>query len=428
MSPDLEWRIGEETEQDSDANTSTPRRSRHSWIAIVVIFGLGMGMVYYTLPGSTQGSLPNPWPTPTLRLTQPPTPTPPPMPAELYAVIDHEAHALAAGDTATLTALHASQDSSITEWERTYAQAWGKPRDNQPLYTIINYNVNAATAWADIRQFRQGRWFRQTRFYNQSDDSWQRSNAAAAFWSGQTATLDTPHFHLSYSSEDQEFAQLWGDQLEFFLSSLCADFGCADAPPTYTFRATATGFGGFTTLTTGPSISYDRRTIYTPSPRIAGQYEDFPLPEDLGLNLVYVLALATAHRTTYDQPMSYHGHDPLLWALSWWAASRAVGRSPANLPHPWVPQFNAAQAQSPLTLDLLWSSSGDNETPPVYGLAYQTVLFIEQEYGASALAHFLKGMRNALSFSDIVENGLGVPYAEFEQKWQAWLKRDVTSP
>jgi len=79
MSPDIEWHVGEEAEQETIAAASSPRRSRRSWIAvlIVVVLGAGLGMAYRSIPE------PAPRPTPTPSPTPQPTPTPPAMPAKL---------------------------------------------------------------------------------------------------------------------------------------------------------------------------------------------------------------------------------------------------------------------------------------------------------------------------------------------------------
>jgi hypothetical protein len=34
----------------------------------------------------------------------------------------------------------------------------------------------------------------------------------------------------------------------------------------------------------------------------------------------------------------------------------------------------------------------------------------------------LKALGTAQSLADVIENGLGVPFSEFDQKWQAWIK------
>ena len=48
LSPDIHWHIGEDDEQETIATATSPRRSRRSWIAIVIIvmLGAGLGMAY----------------------------------------------------------------------------------------------------------------------------------------------------------------------------------------------------------------------------------------------------------------------------------------------------------------------------------------------------------------------------------------------
>jgi hypothetical protein len=41
--------------------------------------------------------------------------------------------------------------------------------------------------------------------------------------------------------------------------------------------------------------------------------------------------------------------------------------------------------------------------------------------GTLAMPKLLKALGTAQSFADVIENGLGVPFAEFDQKWQAWI-------
>jgi len=38
-----------------------------------------------------------------------------------------------------------------------------------------------------------------------------------------------------------------------------------------------------------------------------------------------------------------------------------------------------------------------------------------------AMPKLPKALGTAQSFADVIENDLGVPFAEFDQKWQAWI-------
>jgi hypothetical protein len=44
-----------------------------------------------------------------------------------------------------------------------------------------------------------------------------------------------------------------------------------------------------------------------------------------------------------------------------------------------------------------------------------------------AMPKLLKAPRTAQSFADLIEKRLGVPFAEFDQKWQAWINASAQS-
>src|SRR5512134_2112130 len=137
--PDIHWHVGEDKDQETIAHASSPRRSRRSWIVvlIVVVLGVGLGAMYRSIPE------PPPRPTPL------PSPTRPAVPAKLYASIDREAQALADGDVETVIALHEPQDAQMTERQRRNLKAWGRPTGDRSLYEIIDFNLRSQTkAWA----------------------------------------------------------------------------------------------------------------------------------------------------------------------------------------------------------------------------------------------------------------------------------------
>jgi hypothetical protein len=410
--PDIQWHVGDDAKQETIAKTTAPRRSQRGWVAIliVVVIGAVLGALYRSIPE------PAPQPIPTLSPTPAPTPTRPAIPARLYEVIDREAQALADGDVETYLALHAVQDSQTIVWLRDNFAAWGRPTDQRALYTIIDFNLRPQTkAWADVRQFRNGRWFRETRFYRWHEDRWLRSDPDFFFWSGQTKTLDTPHFHVIYFVEDQDFIQPITDQLEKAQGSLCAALGCDATPLTYTLKLDS-------------SIAYDwpffddGREIRFVSPRIFGVYEDdTPLGEESSLNWIWMMAWTSAYHLAHGQAPASVGErasDALLWAISYWATLRAAERPDIES----LPELKARLVAQPLPLETLWSVPTESYNPAIYDLAYATIYFIEQEYGAQSIPKLLKVLGTAQSLAEVIESGLGVPFSEFDQKWQAWIR------
>ena len=406
--PDLHWHIGEDADQETMTQTTSPRRSRRGWIAllIVVVAGVGLGVAYRSIPEPT----PHPMSTP------PSTPLPPVMPIPLSEAIDREARALADGDVDTILAMHMPEDQAWTERKRSTIEPWGYPSLNGPPYTIIAFNLPTPTrAWVDIRQFRSGRFFRETRFYRWNKDRWLRSEADPSFWSDQTETLNTPHFHVIYFIEDRNFVRPVVDQLEKARDSVCADLGCSVTPLTYTLNLN-------TSVTNGWPISDDGREIRFASPRIIGVYEDGSPLGDEGLNLIWALAYTTVQQVAYGQYPAVkdeRANLPLLWAIGDWAATRAAKRPDIN----WEQETEDELQKRPLPLETLWSNVTENNDQPVFHRAYATIQFIDQEYGAQSMPKLLKAFRTAQSFAEVIGKGLGVPFAEFDQKWLAWFQQ-----
>src|SRR5512139_3472080 len=96
MSPDIEWRVGEEADEETIVQITTRKRSR--WrkpIALTAAaLGIGLGALYVSIPEP-----PRPFATPT------PIATPLPLAPPLEQTIDRETRALSNGDMRTLMGL-----------------------------------------------------------------------------------------------------------------------------------------------------------------------------------------------------------------------------------------------------------------------------------------------------------------------------------
>ena len=406
MSPDIDWHVGEDDEHETVVTSTPAHRSRRRWwlLAMAVALGVSLGVVYRSLPELVPRPTPSPSPTPQ------PTRTYPAIPVKLYATIDREAQALADGDVESYFALQASRTRRNGFDDLS---AWGRPPDAEPLYTITNYNLRTPDkAWVDIRQFRNGRWFRVTRFYqfDAKEDRWLRSDPDPFFWSGQTAVLDTPHLHVIYAVEDRESIGSVTTQLENVHSRLCAYLGCPLTGITYTLKLDSG-------LNAGWPISDDGREIRFPSPHVMGIYEEANPIGLQGRNLAFLMASSIVQRITgrslFD-PGLQRAKDVMLSIMTWRAAEFAL-----DMPL----DTQIASFQNPLPLAELWQKP-DRSAPAEIDFreAYPVIYFTEQAYGAQSMPQLLKTLDTATSFTDLIERGLGVPFAEFDQKWQAWLK------
>jgi|GEM_PF-2046688 hypothetical protein len=455
MSPDIQWHVGEDKDQETIARASTPRRSRRSWIAIliVVILGAGLGMAYRSIPEpEPRPTLP---PTSALLSTLPPVgsaripslpPTVTPTFAGLKETIDREAQALADGDFDSLLALQLRQDQQAINRHYNGFSAWGRPVDDQPLYTIISYTLRTPTmAWADVRQFRNGRWFRETRFYQfkAGESRWLCSEVDPLHYEHLKETRDTLHFHTSYFVEDRDLAQTIIQALEEAYPQVCRDLGCTEAAATLTFTLQLNG-----TSSGGLWLSGDARELIFTAPSLTGIFEDNPLD---GNNLIWLITVAAVQRVYYDaasQSQWRVRYDAASQYAAWHWNGDADGHVVFNAIISWalqqresepnqIPALTAAlNPQELVPLSKLWGKAyvydQNNQVQPradrhiIYPEGGLVIRFIEQEYGAEAMPKLLQALGTAQSFADVIENGLGVPFAEFDQKWQAWVKRNIS--
>jgi len=304
-----------------------------------------------------------------------------------------------------------------TEARRQNFTAWGRPGDDRALYGIVDFELRTDSAWADIRQFREGRYFRETRFYFRKSDRWLRLTGPDIFqWSGPKERVQTPHFAVTYAIEDRDVISATLRQLEEDYQALCRDLGCASLEHELTFTLKMSAGEGPYAYPAGAGNS----EIRLPSPRVTGFFESGRV-YGWGNNITHwVLALEIGRRvyglrfdgaTDYDQPGS-----GLLWAVIFWAIDRID-----PLPAEFQRLLGDLKQKPLLSLETLWKIGEIDEPGLALAQLYHLVHFIEQEYGASAVTHLLGSIDSAKSLADAIENGLDVPFAEFDQKWQAWI-------
>ncbi|HTP08528.1 MAG TPA: hypothetical protein VMP08_09775 [Anaerolineae bacterium] len=413
MSPDIQWHVGEDQET---IHAPTPRRSRRSWIAIVivVILGAGLGVAYRSLPE------PAPRPTPTSLPTPQPTPTHLAVPAQLYATIDREAQALADGDLPTYFDLHVYEDVFWTQQFTTTFQAWQRPTDSRPLYSIIDFNLRGPNhAWADIRQFRNGRSFRETRFYVWDNDRWLRDDPDPFFWSGESETYYTPHLQVVYAVEDRELAQRVADQIEELSIPLCARLKCAALTSPLTQTISMNHY-----QLVGNGLSDDGQSSSMLSPRVTGIYEDahpYYLPGD---DLTYSISWVIAQRIAYGRAVNSLTKGAIIMnAIANWAGSsvnHTISRDQLRI------AWNKWLGSQSKPLESLWEIGVDDDWQTAHTEAFAMIYFINEQYGAAAVPNVLRNLGQAQSLADLIEKSLGVPFAEFDQKWQAWVKQNLS--
>ncbi len=423
MSPDIEWHVGEDTELETVVKTTRKpvARWRKLAIALAACLGVGVGVIYASIPEPVRPPTPTPLPTVT------PLPLPP-----LEPVIDREARSLSNGDMQAFMRLQDPKDYQRRQDALALYSVWGVPPDDNQFYSIVDAGtIGRDHAWADVIQYRDGQYFRETRFYRLSGINWLRTKPISdtEFW-GAEQTSTTDHFALTYHARDADQVQLVASQFERLYAQLCDEYHCDLTPiaqrkipivfsadsETPSGRGRNGGFGGFGALT-------------LPSPRLSGLYYTTLDMRELGSNdqlehyfndyllvpAMYSIALQP------NRGSGRRGAMPLIMAITRWELNRR-GVTPANsLPY----QTDLLSSTQSIDLESLWAVPFTNtRTSRAAMWTYSNALiqFIDEQYGAGTVIDFFGSLREAQSLSDAIDM-IGLPYNEFDAKWQAWLEQ-----
>jgi hypothetical protein len=424
MSPDIEWQVDSSSGQETIVKTSpppTPPRWRKIAIAVMICLGVGLGIVYRSIPEPS----PRPTSTPLPMSTPIPTPLPPPRVAD---TIDREARALAGGRMQDFMKM---QDATDPTWGRLQTEAfvtWGKSATG-PLYTIVETGtLPNDRVWADIVQFHDDQYFRETRFYQLRDHQWVRIApvADAVFW-GPEQTFQTAHFHVTYRAKDESLVAVVVQHWENFYQQVCDDLDCAESKSAPTSRFQMQFQPG--AFESNLDEQNNQLNLIFPSPRIAGlsapdlsasspRWEQ-PLEPVVYNKFIYFLARnSTGGLPAWPQEMT---SEEFLNAIVRWELIRVTGQpkrsllfQPAHLTDPALPNLELLWTWSPTytqhTVALMWT-----ETTAL-------IDFIDEQYGADKVIELLHVLGVAGSLPDAFDR-IGLPYPQFKQDWQAWLKQ-----
>jgi hypothetical protein len=407
--PNIEWHVNEDNREETIAVTTSTstRRWRVSLIALMIVLGASLGAMY----ASVKEPAPRPASTPSV------TSLPVPAPPSLIETIDREAQALADGDFETVLSLQDQPDDVWFEKQAINFHTWGRPPyDQSPLYYFIGLQPDPLPRdhiALDTLQYRNGAYFRETRFYQLINNQWKRTAPDPSFWSGQHKVEVTQHFTLTYPIEDGELIPILLGQLETAYDRVCVDLNCP-AGLTFSFS--------FSPMREPSSID----TINLPSLRIEGMYtsinwlprSDVQQPPSHGAaNLLTSDLIYRLSGIRDRSPADDHGWF-LIEAVMMWEFNRASGEP--DMLKLFSPQELSRDAPL-IKLESLWTLK--NESPDPYQVARSVIFFIEAKYGVEGVAKFLKATGPAKLWTQVIENSLGVNEIQFEQQWKDWLKQ-----
>ncbi len=462
MSPDIEWHVGDDADQETIAHTANARRpQRKLWL---VLSAIGLGVVL----GFVYRSIPEPPPKPITPAPVPATIAAPLLPLasaeSLDAAIERDARYLAAMKTRngiTFSPGTAQWPQAYADWYAALQNAyggWGPPA-YETLYTVFETGtLPSGIAWVKLGQFRHGDFYRQTRFYRPVNDRWSWTLPEASFWSGATATSMAGDggmigpITITYPIEDVAVASAVLDRFTRAYQNLCESLQCA--PPHERSREWTPGLG--LSITIRPLIAQpavqDRDgtvAIDLPSPRVVGYYEDANARGDPYVSMAYatlikpVVQLASGAYTRWETD---RGGALFLQAIATWKQARlgdelplmgmfyqptSLPPSSAHMPdgqliplsQRYVEKLHREQL---VPLVTLWDWPTDGQYfGPLEQVATQeaeaVVIYIEERYGQDGVVRLLNALGKAHSLEEAIEAALPVSFAEFDRQWSKWI-------
>jgi hypothetical protein len=424
MSPDIEWHVGEDAEQETIARVTSdrPSRWRKPIVLLVAVLGLGLGVI-------PESPAPIASPTPTATpLGKPVLPVP-----DLAETIDREARALASGDMQTFIGLLDPNEHAWRQDQISSFIPWGAPPSNDEFYRILaTGRIDAQYAWADVIQAREGKFFRETRVYRLLDSEWLRTPVSDPAWWGDNKTLTTRYFEITYAATDEEPIRLLADDLARQARETCRLFSCnfdgQPLPVHLIFRSDSPE--------ARPSVqrSESTFTVTLPSPRLAGYYAadmngvevqderwDQYFDRYLYFPLLYTATGGVQRWTQNRNGLMY------LYAIGFWDLEQRSRVTLKRWEFPYRPELVTDMLA--LSAEARWDWPADASEDGIQirlANASALVQFIDEAYGREMVLRFFHTLRFAQSLTHAIEM-LGVPYSEFEAKWLAWSSHNQTS-
>ena len=472
MSPDIEWHVGEDAEQETIARTSDPHPSRRGrWAVLIAIgLGVGLGLVYRSIPEPPAKPI-TPTPAPAVFQSPPPAQppsrplSPPPTPELLEAAIERDVLRLASLSNTNGVSFDPALSQSLpayADWYAALQNAYGRWGPITPLtpYKIFETGMlPSGVAWVKLGQFRNGDFFRHMRFYRWHDNQWVWTLPDPAFWQGSTASVVTGDagtigpIVVGHPIEDAPVIDAVFGRFTRAYQNLCESLKCP--PPIDATRLWTPGL----TLTLAVLPQQTEATVQErgnaslrielPSPRIVGYFEDPNGRGDPFTAMAYDTLIAPIVRLAsgdYARWETDRGGELFLQAIVTWKRARLSDNlflmglfyqptilppSSAQMPdgqliplnQRYVEQFRQEELVPPASL---WNWPADGHT---FGLlehvatreAEAVVIFIEERYGQDGVVRFLNSLGKAHSLQDAIEAALPVSFGEFNRQWTAWI-------
>jgi hypothetical protein len=147
--------------------------------------------------------------------------------AEIQALIDLEARAIANGDRELYLSLKSGEDDTWFEWQQYTFDYLTQNPDAWPHLRITDVEVVDEYAWVRAvgTSKENDNPFDWVLFYRWTKDAWRHAPPDLRYW-GPEREQDNGHLHFVYRDRDEPFVEPTAAELNKLLRSLCDDLSC----------------------------------------------------------------------------------------------------------------------------------------------------------------------------------------------------------
>ncbi len=335
--------------------------------------------------------------------------------ADLQAVINAEARALAAGDEEIFLALQ-DDNPSWQEVQRYQLEGRDEARTPREL-TLTDFVLLNDVAWATVGYEQDGIRYQRMQFYHLINGQWRRTAPDPVFW-GEEKSLETRNLRFVYHARDEALVQKLSQWAEEIYSRAALEFNVG-ASPHLTFYIDPEPRPDSPLITEGE--------FHLASPELTGMRQDGELPIALSQKTAYNIILRLALEKSGTR-IGASPHEPTIgpnWVVMhgvvYWLLDRLLPDNTA-IPGLEARLHEAASSGELMPLSSLW--------PPYrYGSLQRSALALAEAHSmVSYLADttdpgripvLLRMLGTTIKPSETMA-ALGLDFRQFEQAWRAY--------
>ncbi len=302
------------------------------------------------------------------------------------------------------------------DWRTRQVRDWREGEEWRTGAEVTRVELTDDLAWVELQLTnKQGKVFREGRFYRRgSDGRWRRSAGSDEFW-GASRLIETQYFQVQHHLRDAPYVRQATEGLDEWYRQVRADFGLPAPTGSRVIDVVADPEAAGSANLVVKSPLLDLRTgDDTPANNLRA-WIAFKLAEELMNEVVppTVRNSSTAYRS-------------LLTGVLYWEVSQVAPFTPSEQTELRTILAQASASNSLIPPSQLLPTMPDEAGQRLlWPQQVATGAFIAETYGRASFAKLLRPAGASLEQS--LPRALGVSYQTFEQGWRRYVQQKYTS-